>query len=334
MKAVRIDRHGGPEVLQIVNVSMPAIPAGYALIRNHAIGVNYVDVQHRQGGYYPVQLPLIPGIEAAGVVEQVGEQVGEQVTLFNAGDRVAYAGYMGGNYAEYTVVPETQLVPVPDGLDFDSAAAGLLQGMTAHCLAHDVYTVEAQDYVLVQAAAGGVGSMLVQVAKLRGATVIGTVSSAAKATFAKSLGADFVIRYDMQDFAQEVNTITAGEGVHVVYDANGKTTFDQSLASLRRRGTMVVYGQTTGAVPPFDINRLSGLTDSSTRGAIFLTWAALSHYNTSPEALRQKAAIVFQLMLDQHLRVHIDGRLALDQAAEAHRLMEQRQTMGKVMLIP
>lgn len=330
MKVIRIDQHGGPEVLRVVDLPVPAIPAGHVLVKNQAMGVNYVDIQHRQGGYYPVQLPLIPGIEAAGVVENLGANT----TLFKVGDRVAYAGYMGGNYAEYTLIPEIQLVEVPDELDFDVAAAGLLQGMTAHCLTHDVYPVHPHDYVLVHAAAGGVGSMLVQAAKQRGATVIGTASTEAKATFAKSIGADYVIRYDKQDFTEATMAITGGEGVHVVYDANGKSTFDQSLAVLRRRGYMVVYGQTSGAVPPFDINRLSGITDDSTRGAIFLTWAALSHYNTSHDELIDRAKAVFQLMLDHQLNVRIDRHLKLEQASEAHQLMEQRGIIGKIVLTP
>jgi NADPH:quinone reductase len=330
VKAIRIDRHGGSEALQVVDLPLPGVPAGHALVRNMAIGVNYVDVQHRQGGYYPVQLPLIPGIEAAGIVERIGGDV----TLFQPGQRVAYAGYMGGNYAEYTLVPESQLVPVPEGVDLETATAGLLQGMTAHCLTHDVYPVHPGDFVLIHAAAGGVGSMLVQLAKQCGARVIGTVSTQEKAAFARSIGVDYVIRYRENDFLEETMAFTGGEGVHVVYDANGKSTFDQSLAALRRRGYMVVYGQTSGAVPPFDINRLSGITDTSTRGAIFLTWAALSHYNTTYEELLTRANAVFQLMQDGRLKVHIDHRLKLEEAAEAHRLLERRATIGKIVLIP
>lgn len=330
MKAIRIDQHGGPEVLQVVKMPTPEVPAGHVLVRNHAIGVNYVDIQHRQGGYYPVQLPLIPGIEAAGLVERTGEGV----TRFQLGDRVAYAGYMGGNYADCTVVPEDQLVPVPEGVAFEVAGAGLLQGMTAHCLTQDVYAVQPGDVVLVHAAAGGVGSMLVQVAKQRGAVVIGTVSTEAKVAYVRSIGADHVIGHGKEDFAEATMQLTGGKGVHVVYDANGKSTFDQSLAVLRRRGYMVVYGQTSGAVPPFDINRLSGITDNSTRGAIFLTWAALSHYNTTHDELLTRASAVFQLIQARQLRMNIDRQLKLEQAAEAHRLLEQRATIGKLVLTP
>lgn len=330
MKAIRIHQHGGPEVLQTVELPLPALLPDCVLVRNQAVGVNYVDVQHRQGGYYPVQLPLIPGIEAAGIIEQVGASV----TAFKIGDRVAYAGYMGGNYAQFTPVPQDQLVPLPDTVDSVTAAAGLLQAMTAHCLTHDTYLVRPGDTVLVHAAAGGVGSLLVQFAKRSGAVVIATVSTPAKAEFVRSLGADHIILYRDEDFAARTNSITNGEGVHVVYDAIGRATFDQSLASLRRRGYMVVYGQTSGAVPPFDINRLSGITDSSTRGAIFLTWAALSHYNTTPLELRARAATVLQSITDRHITIHIGQQIPLEQAAQAHRLMEQQETIGKIVLVP
>ncbi|MBW4438565.1 MAG: quinone oxidoreductase [Pleurocapsa minor GSE-CHR-MK-17-07R] len=330
MRVIQVTEHGGPEVLTLVELPQPAPAAGGVVVKNEAIGVNYVDVQHRAGGYYPVALPLIPGIEAAGVVVQVGAGV----TDFRAGDRVAYGGYMGGNYAEYTPVPADKLVPVPASVDFEQAVAGLMQGMTAHCLTSDVYAVREGDWALVQAAAGGVGSLLVQYAKLRGATVIGTVSSARKADFARQMGADHVVNYRTHDFAAEVERITGGQGVHVVYDAVGAPTFDGSLASLRACGHLVVYGQTGGAVPPFDINRLSGLTDSTSRGSISLTWAALSHYNAGQSAMLARAAAVFEDMQAGRLRPYISMRLPLADAAHAHRLLEDRDALGKIVLLP
>jgi NADPH2:quinone reductase len=328
MRAIRIDEHGAAEVLRAVDLPMPEAVPGGVIVRNHAIGVNYVDVQHRQGGYYPVTLPLIPGIEAAGVVEQVGAGV----TDFQPGDRVAYAGYMGGNYAEFTPVPQEQLVPIPHAISFDAAAAVLLQGMTAHCMTHDVFTVTSGQRVLVHAAAGGVGALIVQFARLAGAHVIGTVSSADKAAFARAMGADHVINYREQDFAAIVNALTGDEGVHVVYDAIGRATFEGALAVLRRCGHLVVYGQTSGAVPPLDINRLSGLTEPKTRGSLSLTWAALSHYNADSQTMLTRAAAVFALLAAGKLRPHISRQFPLEQAAQAHRLLEERESVGKILL--
>lgn len=329
MKAIRIHQHGGAEVLEYIDLPMPEASGKLLLIKNTAIGVNFVDVQHRAGGYYPVALPLIPGTEAAGIVEAVGEEV----SRFQVGQRVAYAGYMGGNYAEYTLVPEDQLVPIPDGLSEELAAASLLQGMTALCLSHTVYPIQAGDWVLVHAAAGGVGSLLVQMAKHCGAQVIGTVSSAAKADAARESGADFVIRYQEEDFESETLRITEGKGVQVVYDAIGKATFEKSIRVLAQRGFMVVYGQTSGAVPPFDINDLSGLTGVG-KGSLFLTWAALSHYNNRYEDLASRASSVFGMLLNGEINVMISGRFALKDAAEAHRLLEARAVAGKLLLIP
>jgi NADPH:quinone reductase len=329
MRAIRIDAHGAADVLRLVEIPMPPVAFDQVLVRNHAIGVNYVDVQHRAGGYYPVTLPLIPGIEAAGIIAQVGDAV----QGFGVGERVCYAGYMGGNYAEYTPVPQDQLIAVPDALTFEDAAAGIMQGMTAHCLTHDVYSVREGDWVLVHAAAGGVGAMLVQYAKLRGARVIATVSSAEKAQFVAALGADHIINYREQAFDAVSDARTQGRGVDVVYDALGKPTFDASLRALKRCGHMVVYGQTGGAVPLFDVNRLSGLTDASTRGSITLTWAALSHYNADTATMRARAATLFAHMLAKQITPHISQRLPLAHAADAHRLLEARTVHGKVVLV-
>ncbi len=331
MKAVQFNRHGSADVLRVVDIDIPKPSAEQVLVRNQAIGVNYVDVQHRQGGYYPVSLPLIPGIEAAGIVEAVGANV----RTLQTGDRVAYAGYMGGNYAEYTLVPVTKVVPLPDDIDFEQAAGGLMQGLTAYVLTQQVYPVKRGDWVLVQAAAGGVGLALVQCAKAYGGKVIGTVSSAAKGNAARKAGADHIVLYTEEDFHAAVMGLTRNEGVHVVYDAVGQTTFEQGMWSLRKRGHMVVYGQTSGSGPlMLDVNRLSGITENSFAGSLTVTWAAASHYIEDYDDLMTCAKSVFDLMSAKHLNVRIAERLPLDRAADAHRLLESRQVAGKVLLIP
>ncbi|MEL6406345.1 MAG: quinone oxidoreductase [Chloroflexota bacterium] len=331
MKAISFSEHGTADVLQLVELDIPSPELDDVVVRNHAIGVNYVDVQHRQGGIYnDVPLPLIPGIEAAGVVEAIGDEV----TQFKVGDRVAYAGYMGGNYAEYTAVPEDRLFPIPDDIAFDIAAATVLQGITAYVLTHEVYPVQAGDWVLVHAAAGGVGNLLVQMAHNLGSVVIGTVSTDEKAQFARQLGADHLINYTEQDFEQVTNQLTNDLGVHVVYDAVGKTTFEQSLGCLRKRGMLVIYGQSSGTIPMFDVNRLSGITPNSTRGSSFLTWAAGSHYIEERDDLLKNASAVFDLLRAGQIQPQIAERFALADAAEAHRLLEARQVIGKLILIP
>jgi NADPH2:quinone reductase len=329
MRAIRIHEHGGPDALHLVEIPIPALKPGHALIRNHAIGVNYVDAQHRQGGFYPVELPLIPGIEAAGVVEQVGEDV----TQFAAGDRVAYAGYMGGNYADYTLVAVDQLLPVPDMLALELAAAGLMQAMTAHCLTHEVEPLREGQWVLIHAAAGGVGYLLAQFAKHAGAIVIGTVSSPVKMALAMAAGADYVINHRERNLADAVHEVTRGEGVHVVYDAIGKDTFETSLAVLRACGHLVIYGQTSGGIPAVDLNRLSGLTPGGGRGSLSVTWAALSHYNADRTVRMARAASIFALMAGGQLDIHISHRLPLEAAAEAHRLLDDRARVGKILLM-
>ena len=330
MKAIMINQHGGPEVLQVVDIPIPTPRHKEVLIRNHAIGVNFVDTQHRAGLNFPVNLPLIPGTEAAGVVEAVGPGV----SIFAEGDRVGYAGYMGGNYAEYTVVPEEKLVPVPANVTFELAASALLQGMTAHCLSHSVYPIKANDIVLIHAAAGGVGNFLVQMAKHRGATVIGTVSTPEKAEIIRLLGIDHVIVYTQTDFESETMRFTGGEGVHVIYDAVGRTTFDKGIKILRARGYMVVYGLSSGPVPLFDINRLSGITGSGNKGSLFLTWASLGDYAVKREDLIWRANDVLNWIGDKLLKVQIARTLPLSDATEAHRLVESRQVAGKVILVP
>lgn len=330
MKAIFIHKHGGPEVLQIEDVPTPTPHHKELLVKNQAIGVNFVDTQHRAGLNYPVKLPLIPGIEAAGVVEAVGPDVSE----FTVGDRVGYAGYMGGNYAEYTVVPEAKLVPVPANATFELAAAALMQGMTAHCLAYSVYPIKEDDIVLIHAAAGGVGLFLVQMAKQRGATVIGTVSTTQKAELVRAVGADHVIVYTQADFETETMRLTQGEGVHAVYDSVGRTTFDKGINVLRAQGYMVVFGLTSGPVPLFDINRLSGITGSGNKGSLFLTWATLSDYAAKREDLLWRARDVLDWIAAGSLKVHIARTMPLTEAAEAHRLIESRQVAGKVILLP
>jgi NADPH2:quinone reductase len=329
LKAIVIRQHGGPEVLQVEDIPIPTPAHNEVLVKNQAIGVNFVDTQHRAGLYYPVKLPLIPGTEAAGTVEAVGTGVSE----FKPGDRVGYAGYMGGNYAEYTVVPEAKLLPLRADVTFELAAT-LLQGMTAHCLAYSVYPIKEKDIVLVQAAAGGVGLFLVQMAKKRGAIVIGTISTLEKADFVRSVGADHVIVYTQTDFEAETMRLTQGEGVQAVYDSVGRTTFDQGIRVLRAQGYMIVYGLTSGPVDPFDINRLSGITGSRNKGSLFLTWATLNDYAAKREDLLWRARDVLGWIANGSLKVPIACTYPLTEAAEAHRLIESRQVVGKVLLLP
>lgn len=330
MRAIVVREHGGPEVLRLEEVPTP-MPRGMdVLVRNEAIGVNFVDTQHRAGLTYPIELPLTPGVEAAGVVEAIGPDV----TEFAIGDRVGYAGHMGGDYAEATLVPEARLIPVPAEVSLEIAAASLMQGMTAVCLSHRVYPIQAGDDVLIQAATSGVGLFLVQFAKARGATVVGTVSGAEKVEVARALGADHVVVSSGADFAAETMRLTGGAGVHVVYDGLGRATFDRGLGVLRARGTMVVYGLSSGPIPPLDVNRLSGITGASERGSLFVTWATLSDYTTRREDLLWHATTLFDALVAGRLQVSIARTFALAAAADAHRFMEGRRPVGKVMLRP
>ncbi len=330
MKAIVIHHHGGPEMLKVEDVPIPSPEARQVLVNNRAIGVNYVDAQHRAGLNYPVMLPLIPGIEAAGIVEAVGSEV----SLFTVGDRVGYAGYMGGNYAEYTSVPEDKLIPIPKDISFDMAAATLLQGMTAHCLANSVYPIRKNDIVLIHAAAGGVGLLLVQMAKQRGATVIGTLSSKEKVELVRSVGCDYVIASTQYDFAAETMRFTNGEGVHVIYDSVGQSTFDQGINVLRSQGYMVIFGLSSGPIPALDINRLSGITGSGNNGSLFLTWATLNDYTARREERLWRAKELLSWIGKGDIRTHIAGAFALGEAVEAHRLLENRDRAGKILLLP
>ncbi len=322
MKAIRIHSNGGPEVLTLEEVPDPKPAPAEAVVKIEAAGLNYIDVYYRTG-LYKAQLPLTIGVEGAGVVTAIGPDV----TEVKVGDRVAYTGVPGA-YAQLAAVPAKRLVKLPEGLDGKVGAAAMLQGMTAHYLAHTTYPLKSGDWCLVHAAAGGVGLLLCQVAKMRGARVIGTVSTDAKAKLAREAGADEVILYTKQDFETEVKRITGGTGVHVVYDAVGKTTFDKSLNCLRMRGMLVLYGQASGPVPPFDPAILNQ------KGSLFLTRPSLFHHIATREELLQRAGEVLGWIKSGKLKLRVNLTLPLAQAAEAHRQLEGRQTTGKVLLIP
>jgi NADPH2:quinone reductase len=320
MHAIRVSRTGDPSVLEYVSTDRPVPGKGEALVRIEACGVNYLDVYHRTG-LYKLPLPFTPGSEGAGIVQEVGPEV----EGLKGGDRVAYAMSIG-SYAEHAVVPAWKLVPVPRAVTSRTAAALLLQGMTAHYLVTSVHALKAGDTALVHAAAGGVGGLLVQMAKARGARVVGTASTA-KLDLVRELGADDVVDYTTQDFEAEAARITGGVGVNVVYDGVGRTTFDKSLDSLAVRGTLALYGQSSGPVGPLDPARLA-------KKGTFLTRPTLAHYAQTREELLWRAREVFAAAEAGTLRVRVDRELPLRDAAEAHRLLEARQTTGKLLLIP
>lgn len=320
MKAVRVYQVGGPEVLTHEDVPMPEPGAGQALVQIESIGLNYIDTYHRSG-LYAAPLPVTPGMEAAGVVAAVGEGV----TAVQVGDRVAYCMVLGA-YADYAVVPAEKLVPLPDHISSELAAAVLLQGMTAHYLAFSTYPLKPGDRALVHAAAGGVGLLLVQMAKRAGAVVIGTVSTEEKAELAGGAGADAVIRYTEVDFEGEVRRLTDGRGVDVVYDSVGRDTFDRSLNCLRPRGLMALFGQSSGPVPPVDLQILNA------KGSLFATRPTLGHYMATRSELMSRAGDVLMWTAAGELDVRIDRVLPLSRAEEAHRLLEGRETAGKVLL--
>jgi NADPH:quinone reductase len=320
MKSIQVKEHGGPEKLELVESPTPQPATKQALVRIAASGVNFIDVYFRTG-LYKADLPLTLGSEAAGTVEAVGFDVTEVAP----GDRVAYAGARG-SYAEYAVVPAAQLVKIPDNVDFNTAAAAMLQGMTAHYLTHSAYAVKSGQRILVHAAAGGAGGLIVQMAKMRGAVVFGTVSTEEKAAIARESGADEVILYTQQDFETEVKRLTNGRGVDVVYDSVGQTTFEKSLSSLRPRGLLALFGQSSGPVPPFDPGILNG------KGSLFLTRPSLMHYTANREELAWRAGDVFNWITAGKLKLRIDRTYPLADAAEAHRNLEGRRTAGKLLL--
>ncbi len=322
MRAIRIHRFGDPDVLEYDEVPLPDPGPGQARVRIEAAGVNFIDVYHRTG-LYPGQLPVTPGMEAAGVVDAVGPDVSE----VKPGDRVAYAMQQGA-YADYAVVQSWKLVPVPAGVDARIAAAVLLQGMTAHYLCYSTYPLGPGQTALVHAAAGGAGLLLVQLAKRRGARVIGTASTEEKMRLAQEYGADDMILYTQVDFEEETKRLTGGRGVDVVYDSVGATTFDKSLNCLKPRGYMVLFGQSSGPVPPLNPQTLAG------KGSLFLTRPSLAHYTASREELLQRSGDLFEWIAAGDLRVRIDKTFRLADAAEAHRYLEGRKTQGKLLLIP
>ena len=320
MKRVQVVETGGPEKMQLADVPTPVPGPGQALVRIAASGVNFIDVYFRTG-LYKADLPVTLGSEAAGTVEAVAPGVTEVAP----GDRVAYA-MARGSYAEYAVVPAAQLVKLPAHLDFPTAAAAMLQGMTAHYLTHSTFALKSGDTCLVHAAAGGAGGLIVQMAKMLGARVFGTVSTQAKAEIARSHGADEIILYTEQDFEAEVKRLTAGRGVDVVYDSVGKTTFDKSLNCLRPRGLMALFGQSSGPVPPFDPVILNA------KGSLFLTRPALGHYVATREELLWRAGDVLGWLDSGKLQLRIHRTYPLADAAAAHRDLESRKTAGKLLL--
>lgn len=319
MKAIQISKTGGVEVLEYVEIPAPVAGAGQVLVRVEASGVNFIDTYLREGRY-PAALPFVPGQEAAGIVAAVGEGV----TGFREGDRVAWTGTRG-TYAEFACAPASDLLPIPDGVSFEQAAAALTQGLTAHYLAYDTYAIQRGDTVLVHAGAGGVGLLLTQMARQLGATVIATVSTEEKAVLSREAGAEHVILYTQQDFREEVKKI-ASAGLPVVYDSVGKTTFEDSLKCLRPRGLLALYGASSGAVPPFDLIRLAGL------GSLYVTRPTLKDYMQTREELERRAKDVLGWVLSGTLKLRIEHRYPLEQAAQAQRDLEGRKTTGKVLL--
>jgi NADPH2:quinone reductase len=320
-QAIFVDKPGGPEVLSLREHDAGSPSAGQVRVAVQAAGVNFIDTYQR-AGIYPRPTPFVLGLEGAGVVEAIGPGV-EQLRV---GQRVAWSS-APGSYATQVVVPAAALVPVPDGVSSELAAAAMLQGMTAHYLTHGVHLTKPGDQVLVHAAAGGTGQLLVQMLKRAGARVIGTCSSAAKAELASAAGADDVIRYDEVDFAVETRKLTGGRGVDVVYDSVGRTTFDGSLASLRPRGLLALFGQASGPVPPVDLQRLNQ------GGSLFVTRPSLGHYTATRAELEMRASAVLESIQSGALRIRIDRSYPLREAAEAHRHIEGRGTTGKLLLV-
>lgn len=322
MKAIQVKQTGGPEVLQLADLPIPQPKANEAVVKIAVSGVNFIDVYQREGRY-SVPLPFVLGQEGAGVVTAVGPEV----KSVKPGDRVAWASLLG-SYAEYAAVPGERLMQVPHGVSDQQAAAVMLQGMTAHYLSHDTFPLKRGQTALVHAAAGGVGSLLVQMAHNIGARVIGTVSTDEKAKLARQAGADEVILYTQTDFEVETKRLTGIKGVDVVYDSVGKTTFEKSLNVLRPRGMMVLFGGSSGPVPPFDLIQLS------TKGSLYLTRPTLAHYIATTEELRARSSDLFKMIAEGKLKLRIEHRYPLADAPQAHRDLEGRKTTGKLLLIP
>lgn len=322
MIAIQVLEIGGPEVLTPVERPIPEPKANETVVQIKASGVNFIDVYFREGRYSTL-LPFVNGQEAAGLVTNIGSDV----THIQVGDRVAYASALG-SYAEYAAVPGARLVKIPEGLDFDDAAAVMLQGMTAHYLTHSTYKLQKDETALVHAAAGGVGLLLVQMAKKIGARVIATAGTPEKAQLARDAGADECIIYSQADFEVETQRITNGKGVDVVYDGVGKATFDKDLNVLRPRGYLVLFGGSSGAVPPFDLIKLSQ------KGSLYITRPTLGHYTATREELEWRAGDVLRWVKNGELKVRIHKKYPLRDAAQAHRDLEGRKTTGKLLLKP
>ena len=344
MKAIRVHQYGGPEVLSYEDVPVPTPGQGEVLVEIRAVGVNFADITSRIGRYRP-KLPWIPGNEAAGIVREVGEGVQD----IAVGSRVAWATTPAGlsiryttvkseqekkirdtvsqTYAEYAVAPAERLVQLPEGISFENAAGVMLQGITAHYLAYSAYPIQPGDKVLVHAGAGGVGLLLTQVAKRKGATVYTTVSNEEKAELSRAAGADHVIIYTRENFVDVVDQLTNGVGVEVVYDSVGATTFDGSMQSLKPRGYVILFGMSSGPVAPLELSRLIV-------GSYYVTRPSFAHYTETRDELVARASAVFNDVVEGNLKVHIHGTYPLEQAAEAHRALETRQVGGKVVLIP
>jgi NADPH:quinone reductase len=322
MKAIQVKQPGGPEALEFGELPVPEPKASEAVVKLAASGVNFIDVYQREGRY-KVPLPFILGQEGAGVVTAVGADV----KSVKKGDRVAWTGVLGG-YAEYAAVPADRLVAIPAGVTDSQAAAAMLQGMTAHYLCHDTYPLKRGETALVHAAAGGVGLLLVQMAHDIGARVLATVSTEEKAKLAREAGADEVIFYTKSDFEAENKRLKNGQGVHVVYDSVGKTTFEKGLNVLRPRGFMVLFGGSSGAVPPFDLIALSQ------KGSLYVTRPTLGHYTATREELMARSSAVFGMITSGKLKLRIEHSYPLAEAQQAHRDLEGRKTTGKLLLMP
>jgi NADPH:quinone reductase len=322
MKAVQVKQVGGPEVMEVVELPVPQPKANEAVVKLAAAGVNFIDVYYREGRY-KAPLPFVLGQEGAGVVTAVGTEV----KSVKVGDRLAWTAQLG-SYAEYAAVPADRLVPIPPGVSDHEAAAAMLQGMTAQYLSHDTYPLKKGETALVHAAAGGVGLLLVQMAHNLGARVIATVSTEDKAKLARGAGADEVILYTQADFEAETKRLTGGKGVDVVYDSVGKTTFDKGLNILRPRGMMVLFGGSSGAVPPFDLIILTH------KGSLFLTRPSLANYISTREELVARSGAVFSMIAAGTLKLRIEHTYSLAEAQRAQRDLEGRKTTGKLLLIP
>lgn len=322
MQAIQIFEVGGPDKLTVVELDLPDPGRGQARLRIEAAGVNFIDTYFRTGAY-PAPLPFTPGVEAAGVIDQLGEGV----EGFALGDRVAWTG-IPGTYASHCLAPVDRLVRIPEALSTELAAATLLQGMTAHYLTHGVRDTQPGDTALVHAAAGGTGGLLVQLLKQSGARVIATCGTEKKAALARESGADDVILYTEEDFQSRTRELTNGRGVDVVYDSVGQSTFEGSLGSLRPRGLLCLFGQASGAVPPFDLSRLNGA------GSLFVTRPSLAHYVADRESLEMRSNAIYSALANGELTQRIGGRYAIADAAKAHSDLEGRGTIGKLLIIP